>query len=110
MKVAFMRGSYEETKEFKEKWANEIRNFTSEKHKNEVDNVTKPPPKMALSQIGEGLKNIDMSLSLEPVHPAYQQHAELPTTQTNLNNFGQSYSNYPGQVPAVTSHALLSTG
>eukprot|EP00090_Calanus_glacialis_P044057 TRINITY_DN7828_c0_g1_i2.p1 TRINITY_DN7828_c0_g1~~TRINITY_DN7828_c0_g1_i2.p1 ORF type:complete len:1480 (+),score=299.56 TRINITY_DN7828_c0_g1_i2:117-4556(+) len=109
MKVAFMRGSYEETKEFKEKWANEIRTFTSEKHKNEVDNVTKPPPKMALSQIGEGLKNIDMSLSLEPVHPAYQQQAELPHTQTNLNNFGQSYSNYPSQVPAVTPHPL-STG
>ena len=105
MKVAFMRGSYEDSKEFKEKWTNEIKTFTSEKHKNEVDNVTKQPPKMALSQIGEGLKNIDMSLSLEPVHPAYQQHAELPTTQTNLNNFVQSYSNYPGQVPGVTSNA-----
>jgi len=96
MKVAFMRGSYEETKEFKEKWANEIRQFTSEKHKNEVDNVTKPPPKMALSQIGEGLKNIDMSLNLEPVHPSYQQHVDLPHYQPSLNSFGQSYSTHPG--------------
>eukprot|EP00092_Neocalanus_flemingeri_P024580 GFUD01026659.1.p1 GENE.GFUD01026659.1~~GFUD01026659.1.p1 ORF type:complete len:1744 (+),score=379.20 GFUD01026659.1:118-5349(+) len=111
MKVAFMRGSYEETKEFKEKWANEIRTFTSEKHKSEVDNISKPPPKMALSEIGEGLKNIDMSLSLEPVHPSYQQHADLALNQSNLNNFGQSYSNYPGQLPAGTSHhALSNTG
>jgi hypothetical protein len=43
-----------------------VKNFvcSSAEHKATLQNMAKPIPKMSFSEIGEGLKNIDMSLSL----------------------------------------------
>jgi hypothetical protein len=43
-----------------------VNNFvcSSAEHKATLQNMAKPIPKMSFSEIGEGLKNIDMSLSL----------------------------------------------
>ena len=38
--------------------------YSSAEHKATMQNMAKPIPKMSFEQIGEGLKNIDMSLSL----------------------------------------------
>ena len=77
IKVSFMRGSYEDSKEFKEKWASQIALFNSQENKSKVEAelkaaTTQPTGKMKLSQIGEGLNSLDMSLSLEPLHPSYK--------------------------------------
>ena len=77
LKVNFMRGSYEDSKEFKEKWSEQIKVFTSREHKQRVEQELQvsshPVPKMALSEIGSGLSSLDMSLSLEPLHPSFQR-------------------------------------
>ena len=78
IKVSFMRGSYEDSKEFKEKWASQIALFNSQEHKTKVEAelkavTTQPTGKLKLSQIGEGLNSLDMSLSLEPLHPSYKK-------------------------------------
>ena len=71
LKVNFMRGSYEDSQEFKAKWSKEISIFMSEEHKkNNSGLLHQPPSRVSLSQIGEGLKNIDMSLSLGPALPS----------------------------------------
>ena len=78
MRVSFMRGSYEDTQEFKEKYAEEIKRFTSPEHKKQLGKLAiNPPPKVKLSQIGEGLRNIDMSLSLGPVQSC-SSHGQQP--------------------------------
>ena len=65
IRVNFMRGSYEDSQEFKTKWSKEISVFMSPEHKkNNSGLLYQPPSRVSLSQIGEGLKNIDMSLSL----------------------------------------------
>ena len=83
IKVSFMRGSYEDSKEFKEKWASQIALFNSQEHKTKVEAelkavTTQPTGKMKLSQIGEGLNSLDMSLSLEPLHPMYKKIGSNP--------------------------------
>ena len=72
IRVNFMRGSYEDSQEFKTKWSKEISVFMSPEHKkNNTGPLHQPPARVSLSRIGEGLKNIDMSLSLSlaPVLP-----------------------------------------
>ena len=54
MKVAFMRGSYEDTQGFKDKYKEEIEKFTSAEHKKSLSTFVHRPPKVKLSQIGEG--------------------------------------------------------
>ena len=71
IRVNFMRGSYEDSQEFKAKWSKEISLFMSAEHKKSNSGLLcQPPSRVSLSQIGEGLKNIDMSLSLGPALPS----------------------------------------
>ena len=80
LKVSFMRGSYEDSKEFKEKWVKQIMQFSSPEHKAkvELELSSEPVPKMRLSEIGEGLSSLDMSLSLEPLHPSFTRQLSNP--------------------------------
>merc|ERR1719204_787023 len=106
IKVSFMRGSYEESKEFKEKWASQISIFNSQDHKAKVEKefasiTTQPTRKVNLSQIGEGLNSLDMSLSLDPVHPTYKNASSNP--------FSGLYSDKSSKPAAAGSqYALLS--
>ena len=92
IRVSFMRGSYEDTQEFKDKYAEETRLFTSPEHKRMLGKTVNQPPKVKLSEIGEGLKNIDMSLNLAPVHSSFQgyqqpqQYPERLYQQTKTRN------------------------
>ena len=106
IKVSFMRGSYEESKEFKEKWASQVSILNSQDHKAKVEKelasiTTQPTRKVNLSQIGEGLNSLDMSLSLDPVHPTYKN--------TSSNPFSGLY-NDKSSIPAAagSQYALLS--
>ena len=68
LRVNFIKGSYEDSQKFKDKWSAEISKFMSAEHKKSNSaHLYQPPSKVCLSQIGEGLKNIDMSLSLGPL-------------------------------------------
>ena len=86
MRVSFMRGSYEDTQEFKDKYAEQIKQFTSPEHKMALGRSVNQPPKVKLSQIGDGLKNIDMSLNLAPVHSSFQGYQQ---TQQYSESFYQ---------------------
>ena len=97
LKVTFMRGSYEDTKEFKEKWAEQMKEFTSPSHRQlvqeELGELAAQAPKIELSQIGAGLSSLDMSLSLEPLHPSYRStnpFSELYSERAPGGQYGSS--------------------
>ena len=116
IKVSFMRGSYEDSKEFKEKWATQINIFNSKEHKAKVEaevKTSQPTEKMKLSQIGEGLNSLDMSLSLEPLHPSYKkidsnpfsdlynERVSLPAAAGSQDAFERERSAYHNSQPLV---------
>ena len=73
IRVSFKKGSYEDSQEFKDKYSEHIKQFTSPAYKRQLGFSNNRPQKVHLSQIGEGLKNMDMSLSLGPLETPYQQ-------------------------------------
>jgi len=115
LRINFGKGSYEETKDFKEKWKKEFKLYSSTNHKKSVETVTQLPERMSLSQIGEGLKNFDMSLSIPPVHPSFQQpppvsNPSLPTSNSSFQNMENSpFSSsitYPTTYPSQSEQSF----
>ena len=95
MRVSFKKGSYEDSQEFKDKYAEQIKQFTSPEYKKQLElSFMNRPQKMRLSQIGESLRNMDMSLSLAPVPPNFfqpQQHHPDPQYQQQQPVFDQEW-------------------
>ena len=115
MRVSFMRGSYEDTQEFKDKYADQIKQFTSPEHKRTLWNSVdiNQPPKVKLSQIGEGLKNIDVSLNLAPVESSfkgYQQAQQYPESfyqQTGSFQETRHLYDISGKIHSIQSKIVI---
>ena len=107
MRVSFMRGSYEDTQEFKDKYAEQIKQFTSPEHKRTLGKSVNQPPKVKLSQIGEGLKNIDVSLNLAPVHSSFQGYQHQQAQQYSESFYQQTETRHLFDISG-TIHSIQS--
>ena len=105
MRVSFMRGSYEDSQEFKDRYAEQIKQLTSPEHKKTLGKSVNQPPRVKLSQIGEGLRNISMSLSLAPLQSGPPGHQQA---QQSESLYQQTFPQTPG-APTDTLHDVPGT-